>query len=267
MAAPQKIRRAARDDIRNPTRVRDVRSVRSVTFVHIPSPQLTRNSLEADSCSTQTRAPEEYKGDAPVITFLEDNTEATMAAGRGYFLVWRLDANQVCAFAGHNGDVRFQPTNTEQLRQYAHSLYTVNPFPEFFWNVLDLLEEMEETAVVSLLRVPPTSYNSSARAKQPAAPSRTKDFFEEEKDKTEWLWDNTRLMDYGVPTTEPIPGERLSEGAGLRWYIMWLQRLGASDDHAALALYDATSGFGSPIDALHPHLVVTVLWHGLVVGA
>ncbi|KAF7293767.1 hypothetical protein HMN09_01172000 [Mycena chlorophos] len=257
--------------------------------------------------------PEEYKGDAPVITFLEDNTEATMAAGRGYFLVWRLDANQVCAFAGHNGDVRFQPTNTEQLRQYAHSLYTVNPFPEFFWNVLDLLEEIEETAVVSLLRVPPTSYvrysratnmpsnfvalgdsvmtinpvfaegctkalrcvmalhTELLRASKTAGRSlpRTfaKDFFEEEKDKTEWLWDNTRLMDYGVPTTEPIPGERLSDGVGLRWYIMWLQRLGASDDHAAMALYDATSGFGSPIDALHPHLVAKVLWRGLVVGA
>nr|GAT55263.1 predicted protein [Mycena chlorophos] len=256
--------------------------------------------------------PDAYKGDAPVITFLEDNTEATRATGRGYLIVWRVDANQVSAFAGHTGEVRFQPTNIEQLRQYAHTLYQVEPIPDFFWKVLDLLEEIEETAVVSLLRVPPTSYVRYSRATNMPSnfvalgdsvmavnpvfgegctkalrcamalhtellrasktsgrslpPTFAQSFFKEEKDKTEWLWDNTRLFDYGAPTTEPIPGESLSDGAALRWYITWLHRVAASDDHAALVVYDSVTGFASPIDALHPHLVAKVLWRGLVVG-
>ncbi|KAF7308212.1 hypothetical protein HMN09_00669100 [Mycena chlorophos] len=257
--------------------------------------------------------PDEFKGDGPVITFLEDDTEATKATGRAYLIVWRLDANQICVFAGHTGEVRFQPTNVEQLRQYARSVYEIEPIAEYFWGMLDLLEEIEDTAVVSLLRVPPTSYVRYSRATNmpsnfvalgdsvivvnpifgegctkalrcamalhtellranktsPRVLPHTfaKDFFQEEKDKTEWLWDNTRILDYGVPTTEPIPGESLSEGAGLRWYITWLQRMAPYDDHAALVMYDTVTGFASPIDALHPHLVAKVLWRGLVVGA
>ncbi|KAJ6560717.1 hypothetical protein B0H10DRAFT_1966858 [Mycena sp. CBHHK59/15] len=50
-------------------------------------------------------------------------------------------------------------------------------------------------------------------------------FFAEQFDKTDWSWQNTRLMDYGIPTTEPAQGENLSAGAYLRWYITKLQRL------------------------------------------
>ncbi|KAF7308206.1 hypothetical protein HMN09_00668500 [Mycena chlorophos] len=256
--------------------------------------------------------PDDVKNDGPIITFLEDYTEATRATGRACLVVWRVDANQISVFAGHPGEVRFQPTNVEQLRQYAHSLYEIEPIAEYFWKILDLLEEIEDTAMVSLLRVPATSYVRYSRATNmpsnfvalgdsvmtvnplfgegctkalrcamalhtellranktsPRSLPHTfaKDFFEEEKVKTEWLWDETRLADYGAPMTDPIPGESLSEGAALRWYITTLQRMAPYDDHASLVLYDSLIGFGSPIDAMHPHLVAKVLWRGLVMG-
>ncbi|KAJ7066179.1 hypothetical protein C8F01DRAFT_695638 [Mycena amicta] len=254
--------------------------------------------------------PVDMQEDRPILTFMEDRTEASVACGRGYLVVWRKDENQIVAFAGHTGTVRFQPTNVQGIREYARSLYVVKPIPDWFWTVLDILEEVEETAVVSLLKVPATSYIRYSRAVNmpsnfvalgdsvmtvnpifgegctkalrcvmalhtellraqrisgrslPATFS--KDFFAEERDKTEWLWDNTRLLDYGAPTTEPIPGESLSAGAGLRWYITWLQRLAPVDDHAALVMYDTVTGFASPIDALHPNLAAKILWRGLV---
>ncbi|KAF7308211.1 hypothetical protein HMN09_00669000 [Mycena chlorophos] len=254
--------------------------------------------------------PDDFKGDGPIITFLEDSTEATRAMGRVCLVIWRVDANQISVFAGHPGEVRFQPTNIEQLRQYAHNLYEIEPIAEYFWRILDLLEEIEDTAVVSLLRIPPTSYVRYSRATN--MPSNfvalgdsvitvnpvfgegcTKalrcvmalhtellranktfprslphtfagDFFQEEKVKTEWMWDNTH---YGAPMTDPIPGESLWEGWALRWYITTLQRMAPYDEHANLVLYDSSIGFASPIDAMHPHLVAKVLWRGLVVGA
>ncbi|KAF7309216.1 hypothetical protein MKEN_01124400 [Mycena kentingensis (nom. inval.)] len=256
--------------------------------------------------------PADMKDDRPILTNLEDVTEASVASGRGYLVIWRKDENQIVAFTGHTGSVRFLASTVDHLREYALSMHSPQPYPDWLWGVLDVLEEAQDTAVVSQLKVPPTTYIRYARGTNLPSnfvalgdsvmtvnpifgegctkamrcvlalhiellraqktsgrvlPSTfAKDFFAEERDKTEWLWDNTRVADYGAPTTEPISGESLSEGAGLRWYIMWLQRLAPFDDHAGLAMYSAVTGFASPIDALHPNLVAKILWHGLVLG-
>ncbi|KAF9041972.1 hypothetical protein BDZ89DRAFT_1128660 [Hymenopellis radicata] len=88
----------------------------------------------------------------------------------------------------------------------------------------------------------------------------SKQFFAQQHTKIDGYWQQTRLMDYGIPSTIPIPGESLSSGAWFRAYIRRLQLLATTDDHAALAMYNGIFGVGTPLDPLHPALVVKVLW-------
>ncbi|KAJ7093461.1 hypothetical protein B0H15DRAFT_882625 [Mycena belliarum] len=89
-------------------------------------------------------------------------------------------------------------------------------------------------------------------------------FFEEHFDKTDLMWQNTRLMDYALPRTVPLPGESLSSGSSLRWYISQLQHLAVDDEHAALVLYNSAAGLASPIDAFNPNLLMKILWKSLL---
>ncbi|KAJ7840164.1 hypothetical protein B0H14DRAFT_3140542 [Mycena olivaceomarginata] len=156
------------------------------------------------------------------------------------------------------------------VKEWIMNLRTVEDIPCWIFEILDMLEEIEDSAVVSVLKLAPTSYiryhkatnlpsnfiavgdsimtvnptfgegctkafrgalclhNVLRRVKTtrntlPANFS-TK-FFLEQFDKIDWAWQNTRLMDYGIPKTEPLPGESLSSGSYLRWYIAQLQRL------------------------------------------
>ncbi|CAK5272892.1 unnamed protein product [Mycena citricolor] len=86
-------------------------------------------------------------------------------------------------------------------------------------------------------------------------------FFEEQNAKTAWMWESTRVNDYGQPTTEPIKGESLSSGALLRWYSRHLMKLTATDELAAWAFYTFQVGYGSGIEGFHPHVVAKVLWN------
>ncbi|KAK7052361.1 hypothetical protein R3P38DRAFT_2859936 [Favolaschia claudopus] len=85
-------------------------------------------------------------------------------------------------------------------------------------------------------------------------------FFSESYNKTDWTWQNTRIADYGMPTTEPIAGESLSSGAFMRRYGTHMQRLSTTDELVGWAMYNIIVGMSSPIDALHPHIVLKVLW-------
>ncbi|KAJ7804362.1 hypothetical protein B0H14DRAFT_3153977 [Mycena olivaceomarginata] len=246
--------------------------------------------------------PEEYKKIKPIYTFLEEDVDN----GRGLFVLMRPDGDQILAFVGHHGgDIRPSPTSIGGVKEWIMNLRTVEDIPCWIFEILDVLEEIEDSAVVSVLKLAPTSYiryhkatnlpsnfiavgdsimtvnptfgegctkafrgalclhNVLRRVKTtrntlPANFS-TK-FFLEQFDKIDWAWQNTRLMDYGIPTTEPLPGESLSSGSYLRWYIAQLQRLSITDDDAAWALYNSSHGTASPIDALYPRLVLKVLW-------
>ncbi|KAE9409592.1 hypothetical protein BT96DRAFT_529475 [Gymnopus androsaceus JB14] len=92
-------------------------------------------------------------------------------------------------------------------------------------------------------------------------------FFQEHFEKTDGFWQTTRLIDYGLPSTTPLPGEDFSSGHLLRWYIRQLQILATQDAQAARAFWDGAEGFASPIDVLHPWLVIKVLWNAVVLGA
>ncbi|KAJ7468269.1 hypothetical protein B0H11DRAFT_1813877 [Mycena galericulata] len=242
----------------------------------------------------------------PVYTFLEGSPDK----GRGLFVLARPDGDQLMAFVGHHGTARPQPTNLAELKDYVRGLLAVQPIPGWVHELLDMLEEVQDSAVVSLLKVAPTSYiryhqatnlpsnwialGDSVMTLNPLfgegctkafrcalalhnvlraalitsgntlPPDFSTKFFGEQYNKTDLAWQNTRLTDYGVATTEPIQGESLSSGAYLRWYITHLQHLAITDDHAGLVMYNAASGVASPIDAFHPHLVAKVLWHACV---
>ncbi|KAJ7814291.1 hypothetical protein B0H14DRAFT_2522274 [Mycena olivaceomarginata] len=245
--------------------------------------------------------PEEYKKIKPIYTFLEEDVDN----GRGLFVLMRPDGDQILAFVGHHGgDIRPSPTSIGGVKEWIMNLRTVEDIPCWIFEILDMLEEIEDSAVVSVLKLAPTSYiryhkatnlpsnfiavgdsimtvnptfgegctkafrgalclhNVLRRVKTtrntlPANFS-TK-FFLEQFDKIDWAWQNTRLMDYSIPTTEPLPGESLSSGSYLRWYIAQLQQLSITDDDAAWVLYNSSHGTASPIDALYPRLVLKIL--------
>ncbi|KAJ7165799.1 hypothetical protein C8R46DRAFT_1096209 [Mycena filopes] len=244
--------------------------------------------------------PAEMKHTGPIYTFLDEEVEK----GRTLFALTRPDGNQFLAFTGHHGTVRSPPQNLAELKEYVHSLKAVEPIPGFIFEILDMLEEVEESAVAAIVKIPPTSYVQYHRATNlPSnwvalgdsvmtlnplfsegctkafrgslalhnvlcdALSRNGNtlpsdfstkFFAEQFDKTDLAWQNTKLMDYGVPMTEPIPGESLSSGKYLRWYITQLQHLAVNDDDAALVIYNSAVGLGSPVDAFNPNLVFKV---------
>ncbi|KAJ7472287.1 hypothetical protein B0H11DRAFT_1349448 [Mycena galericulata] len=247
--------------------------------------------------------PAELKHGKPIYTFLEDTPN------RAFFVLMRPDGDQLVAFAGHHGTSRPQPHNLAELKIYVRELYVVHPIPTWVFEILDMLEEVQDSAVVSVLKVAPTSYIryhqatnlpsnwialgdsvmtvnplfgegctkafkgafalhnvlraavATSGATLPTGFS-TK-FFAELYDKTDITWQNTRLMDYGVSTTEPLPGENLSSGAYLRWYITLLQRLAVEDDDAGWVMYNLAMGLASPIDAFYPNLVVKILWRAI----
>ncbi|KAJ7176567.1 hypothetical protein C8R46DRAFT_1213157 [Mycena filopes] len=250
--------------------------------------------------------PAELRDTKPIYSFLEDVTKESLSKGRAFFVLLRTDGDQLVAFTGHYGMVRQRPENLAELKEYVQGLLGVQAIPDWVWAILDLLEEVEDSIVVALVSVPPTTYiryhlamnlpsnwvalGDSAMTVNPlfaegcskafrgalalhkllhsarvtngnTLPSNfSSKYFAEMFDKTDWIWERTRLMDYGVPTTEPLSGEALSSGSYLRWYITWLQRLATTDDQAGLVFYNSSSGLGSSIDALHPALVLKVLW-------
>ncbi|KAJ7171764.1 hypothetical protein C8R43DRAFT_979363 [Mycena crocata] len=209
----------------------------------------------------------ELQNTGPIYTFLEGSVEK----GRALFALTRPDGDQLLAFTGHHGTARLQPKNLAELKEYVHGLITVQPIPDWVFQILDMLEEVKESAAVSLVKVPPTTYiryhqatnlptnwialgdsvmtlnplssegctmafkgalslNNVLRAARnqygsALPPTFSTKFFMELFEKTDMAWQNTRLMDYAVPTTEPIPGESLSSGAYVRWYTKHLQHL------------------------------------------
>ncbi|KAF9061790.1 hypothetical protein BDP27DRAFT_1428557 [Rhodocollybia butyracea] len=89
-------------------------------------------------------------------------------------------------------------------------------------------------------------------------------FFKEHYDKTDIFWQTTRLIDYGIPCTEPLPGEDLESGQLVRWYLRRLQILAIKDEQAARVFWDGAMGFGTAIDPFHPWLLMKVFWSAAI---
>ncbi|KAK0501771.1 hypothetical protein EDD18DRAFT_1431988 [Armillaria luteobubalina] len=80
-----------------------------------------------------------------------------------------------------------------------------------------------------------------------------------EYDKNHWY--RLLIPDYGFPTTVPVPGETLSEGAWLRWYIKKLTDLAFTDAQAASALWHIRVLLAPPTDLMQLSLVLKVVWN------
>ncbi|KAJ7658947.1 hypothetical protein B0H17DRAFT_343339 [Mycena rosella] len=247
--------------------------------------------------------PADVRDTGPMYTFLEHGVEQ----GRCLFALTQPDGGQFLVFIGHHGDARPQPKNIAEVKAYVRGLHAVQPIPDYVFEILDMLEDVEENASVATLKLAPTSYvryhqatnlpsnwialgdsvmtlnplfsegctkafrgalalhNVLRRTSGSTLPADFSiKFFAEHFDKTDLSWQNTRLIDYGVPTTEPASGESLSSGAGLRWYITQLQNLALVDDQAALVIYNSAMGLASPVDAFHPKLLLKVLWRACI---
>ncbi|KIK62617.1 hypothetical protein GYMLUDRAFT_506111 [Collybiopsis luxurians FD-317 M1] len=85
-------------------------------------------------------------------------------------------------------------------------------------------------------------------------------YFKEHSNKTDWLWQATRLMAYGLPFTIPIPGDSLEAGAFARWYSRKVQVLATEDEFTSSILWYSTMGLGTPIDILHPWILIKTFW-------
>ncbi|KAK0501783.1 hypothetical protein EDD18DRAFT_1317898 [Armillaria luteobubalina] len=89
----------------------------------------------------------------------------------------------------------------------------------------------------------------------------SKKYFRMHADKIEPVWNTTKTIDYGFPTTVPVPGETLSEGAWLRWYIKKLTDLAFTDTQAASALWHLRVLLVPPTDLMQLSLVLKVAWN------
>ncbi|KAK0215858.1 hypothetical protein EDD85DRAFT_996317 [Armillaria nabsnona] len=89
----------------------------------------------------------------------------------------------------------------------------------------------------------------------------SKKYFRMHVDKIEPLWSMTKVVDYAFATTVPVPGETLSEGAWLRWYIKKLTDLSFTDAQAGSAIWHFGVLLAPPTDLLQLTLVLKVAWH------
>ncbi|KAJ3792439.1 hypothetical protein GGU11DRAFT_760766, partial [Lentinula aff. detonsa] len=86
----------------------------------------------------------------------------------------------------------------------------------------------------------------------------SKRFFKDNFNKTNSFWQITRILDYGIPCTTPLPGEDLRSGSLIRWYLRKILILGTKDAQAARVCWDGGNGLGTSIDIFHPWLVLKV---------
>ncbi|KAF7308200.1 hypothetical protein HMN09_00667800 [Mycena chlorophos] len=102
--------------------------------------------------------PEEQKRARSIYACIEDANEKTTNRGKAFFVVSMKEQSTLSAFAGHYGSARAQPSTVEELKAYVEDLHTVQPIPNWLLQTIDMLHEIEDTALVSLVKPPPTTY-------------------------------------------------------------------------------------------------------------
>ncbi|KAJ7031093.1 hypothetical protein C8F04DRAFT_1186148 [Mycena alexandri] len=202
--------------------------------------------------------PADMKNTGPIYTFLDEEVEQ----GRTLFALTRPDGNQFLVFTGHHGTVRSPPQNLAELKEYVRGLRAVEPIPDWVFEVLDMLEEVEKTAVVAIVKIPPTSYVRYHRGTN--LPSN-------------WvaLGDSTMTLNplFSEGCTKAfkehqiiINGLRCAhDGAATRRKsVFW--KIFALVYHATPASGYQSVGLASPIDAFNPNLVLKIFWRALLGG-
>ncbi|KAK0466719.1 uncharacterized protein EV420DRAFT_1260875 [Desarmillaria tabescens] len=194
----------------------------------------------------------------------------------------------------------YLPRTLEEIKRYAQTMVTWEPIPPSVFELLDMLEEVEDTMTCShlpfsgasyirydkavnlptnwiaigdsVMKVNPLFGQGVAKAllgaiclntllqKCAATGAIPKDF------STKFFEMQKNKIshlcpDYGYHTTVPIPGETLSDGWLLRWYTRQLIILSFDDLRAGSALWHINMMLAPPIDAMEPGLVLKVVWH------
>ncbi|KAK0188416.1 hypothetical protein F5146DRAFT_1055146 [Armillaria mellea] len=194
------------------------------------------------------------------------------------------------------------PTDLNAAKMCARSLVTEKPIPQSFFDLLDALDEVQDTMTCSkvnflgssyiryekgvklpsnlialgdsVMKVNPIYGHGCTKAFFGAIclnvllqnlteihESFSNRFFRMQAEKITPLWNGTKVGDYLYPTTVPIPGETLSHGSWLRWYMKRLTILSFTDDQAASALWHVRTLLAPSIDTLQPGLVFKVMWN------
>ncbi|EGN96342.1 hypothetical protein SERLA73DRAFT_186054 [Serpula lacrymans var. lacrymans S7.3] len=233
-----------------------------------------------------------------------------------------LDGDRLQVLCGTWGAGEDPPRTIQATKEYIHAMVLDERPPQWWFDMLDLLTEVEDKMTCSIVRVPPTPYirfhkatnlpsnwvaigdsvmrlnpvfgqgcskamldvvslnnvlHSMATSESKAGSRLPKDFskrfFAAQEQKIKPLWLATKTFDYGYDTTIPIPGETLSSGAFIRWYMRQLQTLAFTDMDLASTMWHISMMMAPGIDNLHPLTVVKVLWNSIrthvctVVGA
>ncbi|KAJ3720104.1 hypothetical protein C8R42DRAFT_643378 [Lentinula raphanica] len=88
----------------------------------------------------------------------------------------------------------------------------------------------------------------------------SKKFFKANFHKTDNFWQLTRILDYEIPCTIPIPGEDLQSGRLIRWYLRRLLILAIKDEQAAEVAWEGSMALGTSIDLFHPWMVLKIIF-------
>ncbi|KAF9021116.1 hypothetical protein BDZ89DRAFT_1019753 [Hymenopellis radicata] len=211
-----------------------------------------------------------------------------------HFICFKTEANCIlmCCGAWGSSDL---PVNLAGIREHITSMK--QPVPDWFWQYLDMLSEVEDTLSVACgnLRVPPSYWTHFENATDlPSnwiaigdSVARLNPFFGQGCPKALLgvACLNTLLhqvtarippdfshkffaaqaakikpANYGMSTTTPIAGETLKVGSFGRWFSHHLQLLSTEDDQAGAILWKTQMMLDSTtIDALHPVLLLKVL--------
>ncbi|KAK0232717.1 hypothetical protein IW262DRAFT_1326368 [Armillaria fumosa] len=88
----------------------------------------------------------------------------------------------------------------------------------------------------------------------------SKKYFSIHSEKIKPIWVSLKASDYAFPETVPLPGETLSKGSWLRWYLKKLTVLSFNDEQAGSALWRIRSLLAPPADAFQLGLILKVCW-------
>ncbi|EJD40405.1 hypothetical protein AURDEDRAFT_187036 [Auricularia subglabra TFB-10046 SS5] len=89
-------------------------------------------------------------------------------------------------------------------------------------------------------------------------------FFSKMHDRTDNIWDSTKLADYALDTTTPVPGESRQIGRFKVWYRNQLIRSIGSNPAAASAIWHTLMFLAPPTDVFSPAVLAGIFWSNIV---
>ncbi|KAK0466769.1 uncharacterized protein EV420DRAFT_1474205 [Desarmillaria tabescens] len=202
----------------------------------------------------------------------------------------RIDGNFIQLCFSTMGEYEL-PKTLEEGKAFVRSLITEKPIPETFFVMLDMLDEVTDTMTYSHVRYPGSSYIRYEKAvnlpsnwvlwvivqgcskaffgavclnkllmNSTAIPKDfSKKYFSDHAEKIKPLCRSKPVI---IPSRRqlPLPGETLSHGSWIRWYMKKLVVLSFTDEQAGSAVWHVRTLLAPSIDAFQLGLVLKVFW-------